>query len=101
MTEAPVSDNNENAYLQKFKGFLVLHEMRAEIIDCGTHTLTIAQSAAAIGCSTDHILKTLLFHDGQSGAVIAIASGLSRVDIPKLLRMSGLDTARLAKPAIV
>jgi prolyl-tRNA editing enzyme YbaK/EbsC (Cys-tRNA(Pro) deacylase) len=91
----------ELASLNRFAGFVEANEILAEIIDCGRSTLTVAYAAEAVSCDPDQILKTLLFHDGRGRFVIAIAAGLSRIDIASLLKVSGLESARLASPGLV
>ena len=91
----------EQASLERFRVYVLAKGISAEIIDCGSSTLTVADAAAAVGCETGQILKTLLFHDRQEGFVIAIAAGLSRVDTTRLVALTGLKSARLATSAVV
>jgi prolyl-tRNA editing enzyme YbaK/EbsC (Cys-tRNA(Pro) deacylase) len=88
----------EQLCLARFTAFVQRHGLAVDIIDCGSDTLTVSQAASATGASPQHIVKTLLFHDGDQGRVIAIASGLSRVDPDRLSAASGLGRVRLARP---
>lgn len=87
--------------LERFTAYVDARGIAAEIIDCGSSTLTVAHAAEALSCEPGQILKTLLFHDRQDGYVIAIAAGLSRIDTSRLIQVSGLQTVKLASPAIV
>ncbi len=87
--------------LERFAAYVSSRGIAAEIIDCGSSTLTVAQAAEAVGCEPGQVLKTLLFHDGKQGFVAAIAAGFSRIDTVKLLGASSLTSARLASPKIM
>ena len=72
-----------------------------ELVDAGSHTLTVSQAAAVLGVDPDQVIKTLLFHDARGGFVIAIANGLNRVDPSLLADRAGFGPLKLAKPRIV
>jgi prolyl-tRNA editing enzyme YbaK/EbsC (Cys-tRNA(Pro) deacylase) len=101
MNQQPTLPPPELASLNRFTAFVEANEIQAEIIDCGSSTLTVAHAAEAVSCHPDQILKTLLFHDGKGQFAIAIAAGLSRIDIASLLKVSGLESAKLASPGLV
>ncbi len=61
-----------------------------QVLEFEASTRTAADAAAVIGCSVAEIAKSLVFRAEPSGrAVLAIASGVSRVDERKLAEMIG------------
>jgi len=68
-----------------------------EVVEFDESTRTSAEAAAAIGCEVAEIAKSLIFRAATSGrAVLAIASGASRVDEKKLGRLVGEKIGRAA-----
>jgi prolyl-tRNA editing enzyme YbaK/EbsC (Cys-tRNA(Pro) deacylase) len=66
-----------------------------EVLEFDASTRTAAEAAAAIGCSVAEIAKSLIFRAEPSGrAVLAIASGVNRVDERKLSALVGERIAR-------
>ena len=60
------------------------------VLEFDASTRTAADAAAAIGCSVAEIAKSLVFRAEPSGrAVLAIASGVNRVDERKLAALAG------------
>jgi prolyl-tRNA editing enzyme YbaK/EbsC (Cys-tRNA(Pro) deacylase) len=98
--ETRQSQTNETT-LERVATLIRSRRIRAEIIDCGQPTLTVAEAAEAVNSDPSHIIKTLLSHDGKGAFVIAIAAGHSRIDKSKLLGASGLHAAKLASPEVV
>lgn len=70
----------------------------AEIVRPGAPTSTVATAAAALGVDPSRILKSLLFVAPDGTAVLAIATGLSRVDRARLARAVDVDRLKLAPP---
>ena len=67
-----------------------------EVLEFDASTRTAADAAAAIGCSVAEIAKSLVFRAEPSGrGVLAITSGISRVDERKLGAIVG---ERIARP---
>jgi Cys-tRNA(Pro) deacylase len=62
---------------------------------------TVPSAAAAIGVREDQIIKSLLFGDGRDRYVLAIASGVARIDRQALAKATGLEGLRLADPSTV
>jgi prolyl-tRNA editing enzyme YbaK/EbsC (Cys-tRNA(Pro) deacylase) len=59
-------------------------------------TRTVADAAAAIGCTVGQIAKSIvLLADGR--AVLAIASGDNRVDVDKVAALVGASEVRMAR----
>lgn len=92
---------DETTGLRRFEEGMRRSGVSCEIIDAGSHTLTVSQAEAALGVDVDQIIKTLLFHDGNGNFVIAIASGLNRIDARLLADQVGFGPLKLAKPAVV
>lgn len=66
-----------------------------QVLEFDASTRTAAEAAAAIGCSVAEIAKSLIFRAEPSGrAVLAIASGVNRVDERKLSALVGERIAR-------
>jgi len=58
-------------------------------------TRTAADAARAVGCDVAQIVKSLVFVAGDR-PVLALVSGINRVDLDKLARALGTDAARRA-----
>jgi prolyl-tRNA editing enzyme YbaK/EbsC (Cys-tRNA(Pro) deacylase) len=58
-------------------------------------TRTAADAARAVGCDVAQIVKSLVFMAGER-PVLALVSGVNRVDLDKLARAVGSDTTRPA-----
>lgn len=58
-------------------------------------TKTAVDAAMAIGCDVAQIVKSLVFVAGER-PVLALVSGINRVDLDKLARALGTDGARRA-----
>ena len=58
-------------------------------------TRTAADAARAVGCDVAQIVKSLVFVAGER-PVLALVSGINRVDLDKLARALGTDAARRA-----
>lgn len=72
--------------------------LNAEIIMPGKPTPTVPAAAEALGVPEEQILKSLLFLDPQGHAVLAIATGSSKVDRVKLAQVAGVERLKLAPP---
>jgi prolyl-tRNA editing enzyme YbaK/EbsC (Cys-tRNA(Pro) deacylase) len=70
----------------------------AEIIRPGAPTPTVATAAAALGVDKSQILKSLLFLAPDGSAVLAVATGPSRVDRVRLAAAAGVERLKLAPP---
>lgn len=68
-------------------------EIAVERFPEGTRTATDA--ARAVGCDVAQIVKSLVFVAGER-PVLALVSGINRVDLDKLARALGTDGARRA-----
>ncbi|MBE3123876.1 MAG: YbaK/EbsC family protein [Planctomycetes bacterium] len=77
--------------------FLYEHNVEFEFVAPGVPMPTVLAAAAALGVSTDLILKTLLFV-GDDGYVVAIANGTHRIDRSRLADAVGMRKPRPAKP---
>jgi len=65
------------------------------VLEFDASTRTAAEAAAAIGCSAAQIAKSLVFRAERSGrAVLAIASGVNRVDEAKVGALLGEPIGR-------
>ena len=74
--------------------FILDNEIEARILHLETDTLTVADAASALNVRPDQIVKSVLFlADGEP--VLAVASGLTRVDYKKLADYLGLSRRRL------
>ena len=82
--------------------FLNEHQLAGQLVRLESKTPTVASAAEAVGADERRIAKSLLFSHG-AGYVLAIASGLDRIEPAALAAHLGLDTGqvRLASPAEV
>lgn len=71
------------------------------VVSPGTPMPTVAQAAAAVGCSPDQIIKTVVFSTPEGRAVIAIANGTRRIDRHRLATAAGVGSVQLARPEFV
>ncbi|MBX3070049.1 MAG: YbaK/EbsC family protein [Thermomicrobiales bacterium] len=85
----------------RFEAFARANGIAYDLVDTGTHTLTVSQAAEAVGVDEEQVIKTLLFHDGEGQCVIAIANGAHRVDAALLAQEAGFGPLKLAKPHVV
>ncbi len=85
----------------RLDGFLQEAHVDGEIIRLPTGTPTVERAAAALGVTTDRIIKSLLFRAKDGECVLVIAAGTARVDSKKLAAATGRDRWRLASPDVV
>ena len=76
----PHHDRMNRAHLQQF---IEEHQIDAQIIPLGEHTLTVGDAARALSVAADQIIKSLVFHV-NSEPLLVINNGLARVDRKKL-----------------
>lgn len=62
---------------------------------------TVPLAATAIGVGVDQIVKSVLFVNRGGDAVLAIASGIVRIDRARLATAAGTEGLRLAGPETV
>ena len=66
-----------------------------EVVEFPESTHSAAEAAAAIGCQVGQIAKSLVFRaETSDSAVLAIASGVNRVDVNKLAALLGEKVGR-------
>jgi Cys-tRNA(Pro) deacylase len=75
--------------------------LNARIVSPGTPMPTVPLAAAAVGCSVEQIIKTVVFQTPDSEPVIAIANGTRRIDRKRLADAAGVDSLKLADPDFV
>jgi prolyl-tRNA editing enzyme YbaK/EbsC (Cys-tRNA(Pro) deacylase) len=71
------------------------------IVSPGTPMPTVRLAAAAVGCSVDQIVKTVVFTTRDHRPVIAIANGARRIDRALLADAAAVQSLRLAAPDFV
>jgi Cys-tRNA(Pro) deacylase len=81
--------------------FLGKHGVDFELLAPGVPTPTVPTAAAALGVSSNLILKTLLFSGDDGSFVVAIANGTNRIDRDRLAHAAKMRKARPASPADV
>ena len=83
------------ASAQRVEDWLASRGLAGRVIEMPETTRTSAEAAAAIGCTVAQIAKSLLFRGRDSGQpILAIASGVNRVDEAKLAGLVGEGIAR-------
>jgi prolyl-tRNA editing enzyme YbaK/EbsC (Cys-tRNA(Pro) deacylase) len=83
------------ASAQRVEDWLASRGLAGRVIEMPGTTRTSAEAAAAIGCTVAQIAKSLLFRGIDSGQpILAIASGVDRVDEAKLAGLIGEGIAR-------
>ena len=87
---------------EDLEAYLRQHDLRAELVRLTVKTPTVASAAEAAGTDERRIAKSLLFST-PDGFVLAIASGLDRIEPAVVAAHLGLptDRIRLARPAEV
>jgi prolyl-tRNA editing enzyme YbaK/EbsC (Cys-tRNA(Pro) deacylase) len=81
--------------------YLVENGIEAVIVAPGVPMPTVPLAATAIGVEVDQIVKSVLFVNRGGDAVLAIASGVARIDRALLGAVTGLEGLRLAGPDAV
>lgn len=80
---------------QRIEEWLASRGMPGRVIEMPATTRTSAEAAAAIGCTVAQIAKSLLFRGRDSGQpILAIASGVNRVDEARLAALAGERVVR-------
>lgn len=74
--------------------FISENAIAAEIVPLTTETLTVPAAAAALGISTDQIVKSILFLV-NGDPLLVVASGSARIDYKKLADHLGLSRRRI------
>lgn len=67
----------------RLQEFIDIHQIDAQIIPLGQHTLTVGDAAKALSVSTEQIIKSLVFHVNNN-PILVINNGLARVDRKRL-----------------
>ena len=75
--------------------------LEARIVSPGTPMPTVPLAAAAVGCSLEQIIKTVVFTTADRLPVIGIANGTRRIDRKRLAEAAGVDSLKLADPDFV
>lgn len=79
---------------QDLTDFIDAHAITAEIMPLAMETPTVPAAAAALGISTDQIVKSILFLlNGEP--LLVIANGTARVDYKKLADYLGVSRRRV------
>ena len=79
---------------QDLTDFINAHTIAAEIVPLAMETPTVPAAAAALGISTDQIVKSILFLiNGEP--LLVIANGTARVDYKKLADYLGVSRRRV------
>ena len=87
------------ASVQRVADALAQLGIHAEIIEFSESTRTAEEAAAAVGCTVGQIVKSLVFMvDGRP--VLALVSGVNRVDTGLLAAVSGGQIARANADAV-
>lgn len=73
----------------------------AEILRPGVPMPTVPLAASAIGVDEDQIIKSVLFHDSSGLVVLAIASGIARIDRKRLAEVAQSGKLKLADASTV
>ena len=71
----------------------------ARIAEFPSSTRTAAEAAATVGTSVGQIVKSLVFLAGGS-AVMALVSGINRLDTQRLTELSGADIGKADADAV-
>jgi len=87
--------------LARVQAALAVLNLDARIVTPGAPMPTVPLAAAAVGCSEDQIIKTVVFSTRDGRAVIAIANGTRRMDRHRLAVAANVDTLKLADPDFV
>lgn len=75
---------------QKVQDALRARGLSNEVVERAESARTAAEAAAAVGCEVGQIVKSLVFRTRSSGrAVLVLASGANRVDLPRLEGLVG------------
>ncbi|HET8906387.1 MAG TPA: YbaK/EbsC family protein [Ktedonobacterales bacterium] len=87
------------ASVQRVADALAQLGIHADIIEFSESTRTAEEAAAAVGCTVGQIVKSLVFMvDGRP--VLALVSGVNRVDTGLLAAVSGGQIARANADAV-
>ena len=79
---------------QHLNTFIDEHSVTAEIVPLAMETPTVPAAAAALGISTDQIVKSILFLvNGEP--LLVIANGTARIDYKKLADYLGVSRRRI------
>jgi prolyl-tRNA editing enzyme YbaK/EbsC (Cys-tRNA(Pro) deacylase) len=87
--------------MDRLRAALIALKLDARIVSPGTPMPTVSLAAAAVGCTNDQIIKTVVFATPDGGAVIAIANGTRRIDRLRLASAARVASLKLAKPEFV
>lgn len=87
--------------LPRVRATLEALSLTAEVISPGVPMPTVPLAAAAVGCTDDQIIKTVVFVTPDGQAIIGIANGTGRIDRAKLAAAAGVPKVRLADPDFV
>jgi len=74
--------------------FIDDHQIDAQIIPLGKHTLTVGDAAKALSVSPDQIIKSLVFHI-HNEPILVINNGLARVDRKRLAAYLGVGRKKV------
>lgn len=75
--------------VKRLKRFLERNEVEYEFYEFSGSTLTVEDSAEQLGIDPERIVKSIVFKDEDGGPLLAIVSGVNRVDEGKLSDVHG------------
>jgi prolyl-tRNA editing enzyme YbaK/EbsC (Cys-tRNA(Pro) deacylase) len=84
---------------ERVQAFLERHGSAARVVELDGSTRTAAEAAEAIGTTVAEIAKSLVFLAGDT-PVVAVASGVNRVSLEKLSRLTGVTVTRADADAV-
>ena len=87
--------------IDRLRAAMIALKLDARIVSPGTPMPTVPLAAAAVGCTNDQIIKTVVFATPDGRAVIAIANGTRRIDRLRLAGAARVESLKLAKPEFV
>ncbi|MBQ6528293.1 MAG: YbaK/EbsC family protein [Clostridia bacterium] len=80
--------------IEKARNHLRKYGLEDRILEFSVSSATVALAAEAVGCTPEHIIKTLSFEKGDS-AMLILACGTARIDNTKFKQQFGMKARML------
>jgi len=86
---------------EKLEAYLRETGVNARILTFEKHTITVVDAEEQLGINRERIIKSMLFVDEKGIPIFGIVTGDRKVSEEKLIRVSGVQRIRIARPSAV
>lgn len=96
----PSPEESDERAVESVRSFLRERDFPVEIVTSRDTIFTVEDASKAVGAPSEHILKSLVLL-ADDRPVLALMSGVNKVDVKKVRRATGAKKVRMATPEYV